>query len=110
MQHTKYFIEGMDSAHAGQCRACRYNKEENRREWLAGFDSVDRGYAVFRVSPGSGAVKLSDLDPVYIGGVQQCQDRAVTLQQLDRAGHYVIYDIATGKPYQEETKLNYKNI
>jgi len=98
------------AAPPGQIRACRYNKEENRREWFAGFDSVDRGYAVFKILPGPGAVKLADLDPVYIGGVKQCQDRAVTLQQADRAGRYVIYDMATGKPYQESTKLNYKKI
>lgn len=110
MQQTKYFIEGTAAAHAGQIRACRYNKEENRREWFAGFDSVDRGYAVFKILPGVGAVKLSDLDPVYIGGVKQCEDRAVTLQQADRAGRYVIYDMTTGKPYQESTKLNYKKI
>lgn len=36
MQQTKYFIEGNAAAHAGQIRACRYNKEENRREWFAG--------------------------------------------------------------------------
>lgn len=106
MQQTKYFIEGNAAAHAGQIRACRYNKEENRREWFAGFDSADRDFAVFKILPGPGAVKLAD--PVYIGGVKQCQDRAVTLQQADRAGQYVIYDVATGKPYQESTKLNYK--
>lgn len=71
---------------------------------------MDRGFAVFKILPGPGAVKLADLDPVYIGGVKQCQDRAVTLQQADRAGQYVIYDMTTGKPYQESTKLNYKKI
>lgn len=108
MQQSKYFIEGTAAAHAGSVRACRYNKEENRAAWLAGFDSVDRGYALFKILPGVGPVTLADLDPVYIGGVNQCQDRAVTLQQADRAGRFVVYDMATGKPYQEETKLNYK--
>lgn len=110
MQHTKYFIEGKQAAHGGQVRACRYKVAANIREWLAGWDSVDRSYAVFKILPGVGVIKLADLDPVYIGGVKQCQDRAVTLQQADRAGQYVIYDLTTGKPYQEETKLNFKNI
>lgn len=109
MQHTKYFIEGIDAAHAGSVRACRYNKEENRREWFAGFDSVDRSFAVVKILPGPGAVTLANLDPVYIGDAKQCQDRAVTLQQADRNGQFVIYNLVTGKPHQEETKLNYKN-
>lgn len=108
MQQTKYFIEGVTAAHAGSVRACRYNKEGNRLEWFAGFDSVDRGHAVFKILPGPGPVSLGDLDPVYVGSVKQCQDRAVTLQQADRAGRYVIYSAKTGKPYQEETKLNFK--
>lgn len=109
MQHTKYFIEGMESAHAGSVRACRYNKEDNRAEWFAGFDSVDRDFALFKVLPGAGAVTLADLDPVYIGAVKQCQDRALTLQQADRAGRYVVYNLATGKPHQDSTKLDFKN-
>lgn len=108
MQQTKYFIEGIAAAHAGQIRAPRYRVEANRLEWLAGYDSVDRGYAVFKILPGPGAVTLADLDPAYVGSVKQCQDRAVTLQQADRAGAYVIYSLDTGKPYQEETKLTYK--
>lgn len=108
MQHTKYFIEGIAAAHAGQIRAPRYRVEANRLEWFAGFDSVDRGYAVFKILPDPGPVSLGDLDPVYVGSVKQCQDRAVTLQQADRAGRYVIYSAKTGKPYQEETKLNFK--
>lgn len=110
MQQTKYFIEGTAAAHAGSVRACRYNKEANRLQWFAGFDSVDRAHALFKILPGVGPVTLVDLDPVYIGSVKQCQDRAVTLQQADRAGRYVVYDMARGKPYQEHTKLNFKKI
>lgn len=110
MQHTKYFIEGMNAAHAGSVRACRYNKEVNQVEWLSGYDSIDRNFALFKILPSPGPVRLSDLDPVYIGGVKQCQDRAVTLQQADRNGSYVVYNLETGKPYQESTKLNFKNI
>lgn len=110
MQHSKYFIEGQTAAHSGHIRAPRYNKEESRREWLAGFDSVARDFAVFKILPGVGAVKLADLDPVYIGGIKQCQDRAVTLHQADRAGRYVVYNLATGKPHQDSTKLNFKKV
>jgi len=97
-------------AHGGSVRACRYNKEVNRLEWFAGFDSVDRDYALFKILPGAGQVTLADLDPAYIGSVKQCQDRAITLRLTDPSGRYVVYDMATGKPYREETKLNYKKI
>lgn len=103
MQQTKYFIEGNAAAHAGSIRACRYNKEDNRREWFAGFESVGRDYVVFNVTraPGGDKINPSDLDPVYVGNLTQCQDRAATLQQSDRTGFYAIYDYVTGQPYQD---------
>lgn len=109
MQQTKYFIEGQTAAHAGAVRACRYKITANILEWFAGWDSVDRGYVVFKILPGY-AGSVEGLDPVYVGSAKQCQDRAVTLQQADRAGRFVVYSASTGKPYQEETKLNFKNI
>ncbi|AEZ66246.1 hypothetical protein EXT67_20580 [Pectobacterium atrosepticum] len=109
MQHTKYFVEGIAAAHAGSIRATRYKVAANVLEWFAGFDSVDRSYAVFKILPGVGRVTLSDLDPVYVGSLKQCQDRAFSIQQADRSGAYVIYDLSTGKPYQAtEEKLTYK--
>ncbi|ARB11599.1 hypothetical protein CB7_125 [Pectobacterium phage vB_PatM_CB7] len=108
MQHTKYFVEGIAAAHAGSIRATRYKVAANVLGWFAGFDSVDRSYAVFKILPGVGRVTLSDLDPVYVGSLKQCQDRALSLQQADRAGRFVIYDHVTGKPYQDPHENNSK--
>lgn len=110
MQHSKYFIEGMAAAHNGSIRVTRYQRPENVEQWLAGYDSVDPSHALFKILPGVGEIGMNDLDPVYLGTAKECSDRLVTIKQTDRTGNYVVYDMATGKPYQEETKLNYKKI
>lgn len=110
MQQTKYFIEGMTAAHNGSIRVTRYQRPENIEQWLAGYDSVERSHALFKILPGAGEIKMNDLDPVFLGTAKQCTDRLVTIKQADRTGHYVIYDMSTGNPYQESTKLNYKKI
>lgn len=99
MQHTKYFIEGQEAAHNGSIRVCRYNSDVNQGEWLAGYDSVSRNYAVFKILPSPGPVTIADLDPAYVGNLSQCEAKAVTLKNKDRQGNYVVYNLIEGKPY-----------
>lgn len=108
MQHSKYFIEGIQSAHNASVRACRYNKNDNRLEWFKGYDSVDKSFAVFKVMYSPGEIKDNDLDPQYVGSLSQCNDRIMTLKQSDRQSIFVVYDMIKGTPYKEVTALNYK--
>lgn len=100
MKHTKYYIEGEQAAHSGNIRACRYNKEENRKEWFLGFDSVIREFVVFLVIPlgNSGA----DYSPVYVGRLADCLDKCTTLRNNDRKNLYVVYNFATKKEYTDQ--------
>jgi len=101
MKKTKYFIEGQAAARGAYTRVCRYNKEDNVREWQEGFDSIPRDYVVFRickinkVSP----VTTEDLSPVYVGTLQECEDKLSTLYIHDRGATFIIYNSETGKPY-----------
>lgn len=103
MQQTKHFIEGTAAAHAGAIRACRYKQPGNLAEWLKGFDSVDRSHVVIRFPSNPLGKPLTTFqdspDPVYIGNLNQCQDRAVSLSQADRAAFFAVY-LADGTAYQ----------
>lgn len=108
MQQTKYYIEGIQAAHSGAGRFCRYHKEENREQWHAGYDSVSREYFVMRFNVDPVGMPLNSFrerpDPVYVGTLKQCQDRAVTLELSDRAAFFAVYH-ANGIAYKYESKI-----
>lgn len=103
MQVSKYFQEGIQAAHQGAARFCRYKLESNILDFYKGYDSVCRSHQVMRFNSdprGKSKQTYQDSpDLVYVGTLAQCEDKAVTLKQADRAGFFVVYS-AEGKPYQ----------
>lgn len=102
MLRSKYYQEGQDSAHKGYARAPRYPQREKAVEFLAGYDSVIKTHMVIRFESNPlGKSYYSYTTPpdiAYVGTLEQCEDKAITLKQSDRKSFYAVYDI-NGKPY-----------
>ncbi|QYC52632.1 hypothetical protein [Salmonella phage SSBI34] len=108
MQQTKYYIEGVQAAHNGAGRFCRYRKPENVEQWEAGYDSVERSHMVIRFNSKPTGKPLTAYqerpDPVYMGTLRQCQDRAVSLSIADRLAYFEVYT-KDGEKYEYQSKV-----